>query len=150
MSTQAQASADLLLKLYELRRESTLREARDWFAFRFAPKSAQDVLKTWLSEESGPYRMVTTYWEMAASFVTAGAIDEKMFHAANTEYVAVYLKLEPHLAELRTMVKLPDYLENLEKVVAGTPNRDARLGAMRRYLEHRQRGERTAPGFGKN
>ena len=82
-----------MLRLYELRREPTLRDARDWWVTRFHPKSAQDVLATWVAPDSAPYRMVTTYWEMAARFVTLGAIDPELFHAANTEYVAIYAKL---------------------------------------------------------
>src|SRR6476659_6020613 len=92
-----QRSAELLLELYEQRREPVLRSARDWFATQFFPTSAKEILALWVSSESGPYRMVTTYWEMAASFVTAGAIDAEMFHAANTEHLAVYSKLKPYL-----------------------------------------------------
>src|SRR5436853_6016817 len=60
-------AAGLLLKLYELRTEPTLRQARAWFAFEFHPSSSRDVLSTWLGpgHESAPYRMVTSYWDMA-------------------------------------------------------------------------------------
>jgi hypothetical protein len=61
-------AAGLLLKLYELRTEPTLRAARAWFGFEFHPQSAKEVLATWLGpgHESAPYRMVTTHWDMAA------------------------------------------------------------------------------------
>ncbi|HEY9227963.1 MAG TPA: hypothetical protein VIP11_15000, partial [Gemmatimonadaceae bacterium] len=67
----ASASADLLLKLYELRTRETLRRARAWFAYEFHPTSTKEVLEAWLApgHESAPFRMVTTYWDMAASFV---------------------------------------------------------------------------------
>ena len=80
----ATESADLLLKLYELRTEDTLRRARAWFAFEFHPQSARDVLTTWLGpgHESAPYRMVTTYWDMAASLVIQDAIPAEMVNAA--------------------------------------------------------------------
>src|SRR6188474_1524210 len=96
-------SGALLLKLYELRTEETLRRARAWFAFEFHPKSVDDVMQTWLGpgHESAPYRMATTYWDMAASLVVNGAIDAEMFNAANTEHVALYVKLRPFLADLR-------------------------------------------------
>jgi hypothetical protein len=123
-----------LLRLYELRREPTLRDARDWWVTRFHPKSAQDVLATWVAPDSAPYRMVTTYWEMAASFVTLGAIDAELFHAANTEYVAIYAKLEPFLAELRTLTNYPDYLIHLERVVTSAPESAAKQTAIRRFL----------------
>lgn len=69
-------AAEVLLKLYELRTEPALRQARAWFAFEFHPTSARDVLGTWLGpgHESAPYRMVTSYWDMAASLVNFGAI----------------------------------------------------------------------------
>lgn len=133
----AQRSAELLLRLYETRREETLREARDWWVTKFHPKSAKDVLATWVAPDSGPYRMVTTYWEMACSFVTHGAIDAAMFHAANTEYLAVYAKLEPHLTELRGLTGYPDYLHELESVVLAMPDRELRLVPIRRFLKRR-------------
>ena len=137
--TQAfkQRSAELILQLYESRREPELRAARDWWVTRFHPTSAKDVLRTWTSRESAPYRMVTTYWEMAASFVTAGAIDAGMFHAANTEYLAVYAKLRPFLTEVRELAAYPKYLEHLERVVMQLPDADARLAPIQRYLARR-------------
>ena len=72
-------SADLILKLYETRREPVMREARSW-AISFLPESAQDVMQVMINPEtSAYYRMVMTYWDMAASFVNHGAIDEEMF-----------------------------------------------------------------------
>jgi hypothetical protein len=64
--------ADLILKLYDMRRERTMREARDWF-FRFNPQSPQDFIDVLLSDKSGYYRMVISYWDMACSFVNHGA-----------------------------------------------------------------------------
>ncbi|MDQ6830085.1 MAG: hypothetical protein M3081_14605, partial [Gemmatimonadota bacterium] len=90
-------SADLILRLYELRRDPEMRAARDWFFTQFHPKSAQEVFAQWMGPDSAHYRMVTTYWEMAATLVTHDAIDASMFHAANTEYAAVIAKLGPFL-----------------------------------------------------
>ena len=106
MADQAQAAA-VLLKLYELRTEPTLRQARAWFAFEFHPSTARDVLATWLGpgHASAPYRMVTSYWDMAASLVIQGAIPAEMFNEANTEHIAVFAKLQPYLAELRATTK---------------------------------------------
>jgi hypothetical protein len=70
-------SADLLLKLYDLRREPVLRKARAWFRERFRPRSAQEVLTVYRGKHSAPYRMVTTYWNMAAALVLHGAIEER-------------------------------------------------------------------------
>jgi hypothetical protein len=134
-------AAGLLLKLYELRTEEKLRSARAWFAFEFHPQSAKEILGTWLGpgHESAPYRMVTTYWDMATSLVVQGAIPVEMFNAANTEHFAFYAKLRPYIAEVRAATKYPDYLENLEKVATAGPGSDDRLAIFERYME-RQRG----------
>ena len=129
MSTKYE-SADLILKLYELRREETMRKARDWFA-RFNPESAQDIVNAVMGEHSAYYRMVASYWDMAASFVNQGAIDEVMFNEANAEHVFVFAKIEPFLEELRSMFNSPQMLANLEKLVMRTPDAKNRLEAMR-------------------
>jgi hypothetical protein len=130
-------AAGLLLKLYELRTEPTLRSARAWFGFEFHPESAKEVLTTWLGpgHESAPYRMVTTYWDMAAALVTYGAIPVEMFNAANTEHFATYAKLRPFLADVRAGARNPDYLVNLESVATAGANSDDRLGMYQRYLD---------------
>lgn len=134
------SAAGLLLKLYELRTEPALRNARAWFGFEFHPSSTQDVLRTWLGpgHESAPYRMVTTYWDMAASLVTQGAIPAAMFNAANTEHFALYAKLRPFIADLRAATKYPDYLQHVENVILTEPDPDGRLGIFSRYID-RQR-----------
>lgn len=133
-------AAGLLLKLYELRTEPTLRQARAWFAFEFHPSSSRDVLSTWLGpgHESAPYRMVTSYWDMAASFVTQGAISAEMFNAANTEHFALYAKLRPYLDEVRTATRYPDYLSHLEKLVTAPADSEERIDLFDRYMQ-RQR-----------
>jgi len=130
-------SANLILRLYELRREPTLRAARDWFVERFHPNTAQDVFGVWMGPESAYYRMTTTYWEMAAALVSHGAIDAPMFNDANTEHNAVYAKMQPFLPELRKRSGLPDYLAHLERVVLSQPKAEERLEVFRRYLAHR-------------
>jgi hypothetical protein len=140
MSDSVTAAAGLLLKLYELRTEPTLRQARAWFAFEFHPTSSRDVLSTWLGpgHESAPYRMVTSYWDMAASFVTQGAIPAEMFNAANTEHFALYAKLRPYLSEVRAATRYPDYLSHVEKLVTAPTDADERIDLFDRYMQ-RQR-----------
>ena len=133
-------SGTLLLRLYELRRDPELRAARDWFIHRFHPKSAEEVFATWMGPDSAPYRMMTTYWEMAATLVRHGAIDETMFHSANTEYVAVIAKLQPYLPDLRQMSGTPDYLAELEALVTGMPDAGRRLSMMRKYMRKKEPG----------
>ena len=133
-------AAGLLLKLYELRTEPTLRQARAWFAFEFHPSSSREVLSTWLGpgHESAPYRMVTSYWDMAASFVTQGAISAEMFNAANTEHFALYAKLRPYLDEVRAATRYPDYLSHVEKLVTAPADSEERIDLFDRYMQ-RQR-----------
>ncbi len=129
-----------ILKLYELRSEPAMRKARDWFATGFYPESARDVLNVLVSERSAEFRMVASYWDMAAAFVVFGAIDAEMFNAINTEHVAVYAKLRPFLAELRGVPGAPPYLhlKHLEQVVLQLPDAEERVAAMRRYMESRR------------
>jgi hypothetical protein len=123
-------SADLLLKLYDLRREETMRQARQWFV-TFNPDTADEIAAVLRSEHSAYFRMVTSFWDMAASFVNNGAIDEKMFNDANGEHVVVFAKMEPVLAEHRLRMKQPHYLAQLEQLVMRIPNVSERLAATR-------------------
>ena len=122
--------ADLILKLYELRREPVMREARNWF-FTFNPQNMQDFIDVLTSEKSGYYRMVVSYWDMAASLVNNGAIDPQMFNDANGEHLFVYSKIEPFLADLRRESGNPDFLAHLERVVKQVPNVEEKLVALR-------------------
>jgi hypothetical protein len=126
--------ADLILKLYDLRREATMREARNWF-FTFNPTSVQDVIDVLLGEHSGHYRMVISYWDMAAALVNNGAIDEQLFNETNGEHLFVYSKIEPVLEEVRTMFGNPEFLGNLQKVVKRIPDSEAKLIAMRERMK---------------
>ncbi|HEV8578453.1 MAG TPA: hypothetical protein VGX68_05165 [Thermoanaerobaculia bacterium] len=146
MANSSQA-ASTLLKLYELRTEPTLRQARAWFVFEFHPSTPQDVLAAWLGpgHESAPYRMVTTYWDMAASLVVQNAIPAEMFNAANTEHVVLYAKLRPFLGDVRGLTKYPDYLIHLERVVEMMPQAEERIAIFERYLAR----QRTLASEGK-
>lgn len=132
--------ANLILRLYELRREPVMRDARNWM-IGFFPESAQDIMNTLLGEKSAYYRMVTSYWDMAASFVNNGAIDEQMFSDANGEHVVVFSKIHPYLGELREITGNPNYLAQLETLIMRMPDAAARLEAvrerMKRYMEAR-------------
>ena len=126
-----QEEANLILKLYELRREDVMRKARNWFLMEFNPGSVQEIMDALMSERSAYYRMVISYWDMAASFVNHGAIDEEMFNEANGEQTVVFAKVEPFLAELRTRFDSPQMLANLEKLVMRKPNAKELLTTLR-------------------
>jgi hypothetical protein len=144
--------ANLILKLYDLRREKTMREARSWF-FSFNPQNPQDFMDFMTSDKSGYYRMVVSYWDMAASLVNNGAIDAQMFNDANGEHLFVYAKVEPFLAGLREGMGNPQYLAHLEKVVKEVPGYEQKLTVIRDRIQklvelYQQRNAQAAAASG--
>ena len=144
--------ADLILKLYELRREKTMREARNWF-FQFNPKGREDFIDVLTSDKSGLYRMVISYWDMACSFVNNGALDAQMFNDANGEHFFVYAKLEPFLPALREEMGNPNFLGHLEKVVKEFPDYQTKLANIRTRMQkmielYQQRAAQAAAAAG--
>lgn len=136
--------ADLILKLYDLRREETMRKARNWI-IGFNPNSMQDILDAIMDEQSSAYfRMATSYWEMAASLVNNGAIDEEMFNDANGEHLVVFAKLQPFLADIRVQFS-PRAYQHLEKLAMRLPDADQRLAEIRDRFRRMaaMRAERT-------
>ncbi len=129
-------SAQLNLKLFELRREPVLREARSWFLLDFHPESLEEIYTALAGERNAAFRMVLGYWDMAASMVSSGAIDGDSFRAAHGEVFATFSKIHPFLAELRAATKEPDFLKDLEAVVLAAPGAVA-------ILERRREGIRA-------
>lgn len=127
-------SADLILKLYDLRRETVMREARNWF-FTFNPTSIQDFFDVLMGEHSGHYRMVVSYWDMAASMVNQGAIDEELFQASGGEMVFIYAKIAKFIPELRQVFGSPEVLLNMETLVKRIPDIDAKITAMNERMK---------------
>ena len=128
-------SADLILKLYDLRREATMRKARDWF-FTYNPTSAAEYMQKMMDPEVGGYlRMVSSYWDMAASFVNHGAIDAEMFNDTAGEHMMVFAKIEPFLAELREMFQEPKAFRHLEKVIMDMPNGAEKVKATQEWMK---------------
>lgn len=128
-------SANLIMQLYDLRREETMRKARNWI-FTFNPTSVEDVEKTMMDPEVGGYlRMVLSYWDMAASFVNHGAIDSEMFYDTVGEHIGVFAKIEPFIEELRLKWEMPDAFKHLEKVIYDSPNGKERLAKTREWMK---------------
>ena len=128
-------SADLILKLYDLRRETTMREARSWI-ITFFPESAADVMQAIISPEtSAYYRMVVSYWDMAASLVNHGAIDEEMFADAHGEHIIMFSKIEPFLSELREAMGSPKMLSNLETLIMKMQDAKEMLAGRREMMK---------------
>jgi len=126
--------ADLILKLYDLRREPTMRIARDYFFRDFNPKSMADISSVLMGEHSGHVRMVVSYWDMAAALVNHGAIDVNLFNETNGEHLGVFTKLEPFLGEIRAAFG-PQFLGNLEKLVDATPDGRKRVAEIRERMK---------------
>ena len=125
-----QEEAGLILKLYELRREETMRKARDWYFREFNPKSFAEFNNALMGEHSGHMRMVVTYWDMAAALVNSGAISLQLFNEANGEHLGVFSKIEPLLSEIRGAIG-PQFAANLEKLVDATPDGRKRVAELR-------------------
>ncbi len=126
--------AELILKLYDLRREAVMRQARDWFAREFNPQSLADVTAAMWSEHSGHLRMIMSYWDMAAALVNHGAISEELFSDTNGEHIFVFAKFEPVLKEMRESFG-PQVLEHVEKLVTGTQKNRDRLALVRERVK---------------
>ena len=116
-----QEEAGLILELYGLRREETMRKARDWYFREFNPESISDFETAMFGEHSAYLRMVVTYWDMAAAMVHNGAIDLQFFNDCNAEHIGVFAKLEPLLGDIRANYS-PRFAANLEKLIDATPD----------------------------
>jgi hypothetical protein len=108
---------NLMLKLYEMRREDTLREARDWYVTNFHPTSFDEAMKTapFGSKQNAYVRMVISYWEMVANIVNRGLIDEEFFFENSGEQWVVWERVRPFIGEWRAAYKNPHLFEGLEK-----------------------------------
>jgi hypothetical protein len=129
-----QEEAGLIIKLYELRREETMRKARDWYFREFNPQSMADFNAAIFGEHSGHLRMVVTYWDMAAALVNNGAIDMELFNASNGEHVGVFAKIELLLDEVRSAYG-PKFAANLEKLIDAMPDGRKRTAGNREQMK---------------
>jgi hypothetical protein len=129
-----QDEAGLILRLYELRREETMRKARDWYFREFNPQSIADFHAAIMGEHTGHLRMVVTYWDMAAALVNNGAIDLQLFNDANGEQLGVFSKIEPLLGEIRAAYG-PQFAANLEKLIDATPDGRKKVAELRERMK---------------
>lgn len=138
--------AGLILKLYELRTEPTMRKARSWMVTRFFPETAEEVLAL-LADSTGEknawFRQVTSYWDMAAALVLHGALNAELFLDCNSEPFLLYAKLEPLLPQVRT--KRPWLFAKLEKIIEEFPPARAMVDNMVKVIPERREAARKAP-----
>lgn len=137
--------ADLIIKLYDLRRDETMRKARNFVFFEFFPQSADDIKALFgnpdLMQQNAYFRQATSYWDMVAAMVNHGAIDKDLFFDTNGEFFAVWAKIGDFVPELRTVFG-PQYMANLEKLVALHPNGAQRVEMMK--VRYKTLAERRA------
>lgn len=108
--------ANLILRLYELRREERMRQARAWFGAKFTFKSLEefDLGCRFGTEENASFRMVVSYWEMVASFLNSEVLDRELFYKSGNELLFVYLRLSDLIPALRARNEDPTLYGELE------------------------------------
>jgi hypothetical protein len=133
------ADAQLILKLYDLRREAEMRKARNWWG-EFFPQSADDFMKVaWAvgTQENAWLRQVSGYWNIVASFVLNGVLNEDLFlqPGFSGELFLIYAKIHPHVKELRKKLEDPEFFRTIEQVVTRTKWGRNRLEFMMKRVE---------------
>ncbi len=121
--------AELVLKLYDLRREAVMRQARDFVA-QFSPSTFEElmaVVGAFGTKENAYVRQVMGYWEMVASLIVHGTLNAALAQDTLGEMNFVYAKVQPFLKQMREKMVAPEFMQNLEKVVEGTPEGRERL-----------------------
>ena len=137
-------SASLNLRLFDLRREPVLRQARSWFLLEFNPESFAEFVTLVSGDRNASFRMVFGYWDMAASLVTTGAVDADAFLAAHGEIVTTFAKVQPFLAEPRTVSGEADLFKHIEAVVWAAPHAEVMLTRRREGLRAAAKARQTA------
>lgn len=143
--------AQLLLHLYDLRREAEMRKARDWWMWQFTPRTAEDFLKVAYAagtQENNWMRQVASYWGLAASFVLQGVLSEELFlrPAFSGEMFFVLAKVHPFLPELREKLGDPEVFRDIEKVATSTKWGRERLKFILKRIEmFREKAEKGKP-----
>jgi hypothetical protein len=130
--------AQLILKLYESRREDEMRKARAWYASEFLPNSFDDVKAVWFDGKhphNPHFRMVTTYWDMAASFVVHGALNGELLLESSTEMLIVYAKVADYLKDMREQSGISNYLANIEKIIEQYPLAQEKFAWAQAYIK---------------
>jgi hypothetical protein len=123
------ADAELVLRLYDMRRESEMRKARNWFVEEFQPRGFADVeavFSQFGTQQNRWLRQVISYWDMAAALVLRGALNAALFQDTCGEAWFTYAKMKASLPEARAKFS-PEFMASLEKVVEGTAEGRERL-----------------------
>ncbi len=118
MSKATYDDVNLILRLYDMRREEKLRAARTWFVTNFKPKNMEEMAKLAGpgSDGNANFRQAISYWEMVASFVTAGVLNEELLFQNTRELLLFWLRIKPVVKEVREVQRDPNAWRNLETV----------------------------------
>jgi hypothetical protein len=140
----AATDAQLILQLYDLRREAELRKARNWWLVSFWPTTADEFIKVATAmgtQENNWLRQVGGYWDMAASLVLHGTIHPELFleGGVSGEMFFIYAKIQPILKELREKMQSPGLFSNVEKVIMSTKAGRERLKTITARVESRRK-----------
>lgn len=142
---------NLMLRLYELRRDPRLRQARSWFVEHFHPDSPDDMMKKYPqgSEENTNIRMVISYWDMVAGIVNRGLIDDELFFESNGEIWVVWDRIRSIVPAWRAAFKNPTVFQNLEETckrleVWREKRAPGSTAAMRQMMEQMRPKAKTA------
>jgi hypothetical protein len=133
------ADAEIILKLYELRTETVMRQARAWMLGEFWPSTAAEffaVQDDFGSQNNCYLRQVVTYWEMAASLVLHGALSSDLFVDCNPEPFFILAKLAPLMPEIHAA--MPKYFAKTLQLVENSQAAAARFAAMKENVEKRR------------
>ena len=130
------SDVDIILRLYELRREPVMRDARKFMAFEFWPTSFEDLGRVIAAagKEFAYFRQVTSYWDMAISFVARGALDPHLFLDNANEMFFIYAKLKPFLPALRENVS-PLFWKRIEDFITSSPDAQQKLVNISKNVE---------------
>jgi hypothetical protein len=128
--------AELILHLYELRRETVMREARSYVGGDFMPASADEFVQIVSAggKLTGFVLQVYGYWDMVAAFVHSGALDADLVYNTCQEMYFQYAKIQPFLAEVRKKMNLPEFFISIERLVEGSKAGRERLATMQKNL----------------
>jgi hypothetical protein len=129
--------AQIIMKLYDLRREAEMRKARAWYA-GWWPANADDILQLlsgFGTQENAWFRQVNGYWVMAASFVLRGALNEELFFDSSAEMWFMFSKLQPFLKEVREKANIPQGFLSVEKVASRSQDGRDRMAMMAKRAE---------------
>jgi hypothetical protein len=108
--------ANLILRLYEMRREDRMRKARAWFTANCKARNYEELVKLAPggSDENASVRMVTSYWDLVASFMTTGVLNKELFFQSGREMLVVWERVRDYLPSMRESYQDPGYLRHLE------------------------------------